>query len=471
MEQPASKKSNKTDKTTIPVGQITTVKGHIVEVDVQYDYLPSMGEILTSTENPSVRLEVYAFSNNSIYTLLLSEPFDIYRTMEIVTTGQPLTVPVGPKILGRAINLFGEVEDTKGELEAESYIPIYSSPPTFNILKNSSEVLDTGIKVIDFISPFLKGGKIGFVGGAGVGKTVLITEIIHNITQKNQGVSIFAGIGERIREGQELYQRLEDSKTLANTALVLGQMNENAIIRFRVASAAVALAEYFRDVQKKDVLFFLDNIYRFVQAGNEVATLLGTIPSEQGYQATLQTELANLEERLTSTTNASITSIQTIYVPSDEMSDPGVTSTISYFDSIIVLSRSIAQLGLYPPVDLQQSSSSVIAPVFIGDEHHDVLSKFQETLSKYNQLSRIVAIIGESELSNDDRVAFARAKKLINYMTQPFFVTESQTGKPGKYLTRAETVADIKSILEGKLDNVSDEKLLNIGSLKDAGLI
>ncbi|OGE31632.1 F0F1 ATP synthase subunit beta [Candidatus Daviesbacteria bacterium RIFCSPHIGHO2_01_FULL_44_29] len=457
--------------TTVTVGRVSSVKGHIVEVEIEEDYLPLLAEILTSKENPGVRLEVYAFSDNAIYALLLTEPFDIYRNMEIVTTGQPLTIPVGPKILGRAINLFGEPEDDKGPLEADTSIPIYSPAPTFNVLKNTSEILETGIKALDFVSPFLKGGKIGFVGGAGVGKTVLITEIIHNITQQSQGISIFAGIGERIREGQELYQRLEDSKTLSNTSLVLGQMNENAAIRFRIASAAVAIAEYFRDVQKKDVLFFIDNIYRFIQAGNEVATLLGTIPSEQGYQATLQTELANLEERLISTINGSITSIQTIYVPSDELTDPGVTSAISYLDSVIVLSRSIAQLGIYPPVDLQQSSSSILSTAFIGEEHHNVLGEFQGVLSRYNQLSRIVAIIGESELSNEDRQIFARAKRLVNYMTQPFFVTESQTGKAAKYVKRLDTVSDVRAIIDGKLDQVPEEKLLNIGSLKDAGLL
>lgn len=467
---PKAASTRQSQATSEVVGQVTSVKGHIVEVEIEADYLPNLGEILTASENNSVRLEVYAFSENAIFALMLSEPFDIYRNMEIVTTGQPLTIPVGTKVLSRAINLFGDAEDGKGPIEAENYIPIYSPTPTFNVLKNSSEVLETGIKAIDFVAPFLKGGKIGLVGGAGVGKTVLITEIIHNITQKIQGISIFAGIGERIREGQELYQRLEESKTLASTALVLGQMNENAPIRFRVASAAIALAEYFRDVQKKDVLFFIDNIYRFVQAGNEVANLLGTIPSEQGYQATLQTELADLEERLISTINGTITSIQTIYVPSDELADPGVTSTISYLDSVIVLSRQIAQLGVYPPVDLQQSSSSILSNVFIGQEHHDVLNRFQEVLSKYNQLARIVAIIGESELSQDDRMAFSRAKKLTNYMTQPFFVTEAQTGKAGKYITRQETVSDVKAILDGKLDNAPEEKFLSIGSLKDAGL-
>lgn len=457
--------------TNISVGRIISVRGHIVEIELESDYVPFLGEILNSPEKDTVKLEVYSYSNNSIFSLLLTEPFDIHRNMEITTTGQPLTIPVGPKILGRAINLFGHAEDDKGDIEADSYIPIYSSPPTFNVLKNTSEILETGIKVIDFISPFLKGGKIGFVGGAGVGKTILITEIIHNITQKNQGISIFAGIGERIREGQELYQRLEETKTLQNTALVLGQMNENAAIRFRVASAAVTLAEYFRDVQKKDVLFFIDNIFRFIQAGNEVASLLGTIPSEQGYQATLQTELANLEERLVSTINGSITSIQTIYVPSDELADPGVNSAISYMDSIIVLSRSIAQLGLYPPVDLQQSSSSTLSSVYIGEDHHNALQDFQRIINRYNQLSRIVAIIGETELSQQDRLEFARAKKLVNYMTQPFYVTEAQTGKKAKYVKREETVSDIKAILAGNLDTVPEEKFLYIGSLTDAGLL
>ena len=392
--------------------------------------------------------------------------------MAIITTKKPILIPVGSKVLGRAMDIFGVEEDSKGAIVGDDYLPIYSKAPIFNTLKNLTEVLETGIKVIDFSSPFLKVGKIGFIGGAGVGKTVLISELIHNITQTQKGVSVFAGIGERIREGQELLTNLEEAKVLSQITLILGQMGSNAAVRFRVASAATTIAEYFRDVEKKDVLFFIDNIYRFVQAGNEVSTLTGNIPSEQGYQATLQTELANIEERLVTTINGAITSIQTIYVPADDLTDPGVYSLISYLDSVVVLSRSVAQLGLYPAVDILQSSSSLQSmPAFIGQEHYNLITAFRQVIDRYNQLSRIVAILGNSELSTQDQTIFSRAKRLTNYLTQPFFVTEGQTGRKGAFVPRKTVLADVRMILEGKLDNVPEEKLLYIGSLADAKLV
>ena len=454
------------------IGTIKAVRGQIVEIDVQSEYTPEISEILTSSDDPSVRLEVYSYNGSTLFCLSLSETNKLHRNISVITTGNPLRIPVGLKTLGRAMNLFGEPEDNKGQIEAETQVPIYSKSPSLNVLQESTEMLETGIKAIDFSCPFLKGGKIGFIGGAGVGKTVLISELIHNITSNSQGVSVFAGIGERVREGQELLESLEESKVLANVTLILGQMGENAAIRFRVANAAAALAEYFRDINKKDVLFFIDNIYRFVQAGNEVATLLGTIPSEQGYQATLQTELGNLEERLVSTINGSITSIQTVYVPADDISDPGVYSLISYLDSSVILSRSVAQLGLYPAIELSQSSSSLLSvPGLIGEDHYNLFPRFQQVLNRYNELSRIAAILGVSELSGQDQVIFSRAKRLMNYLTQPFFVTESQTGRSGVFVKRDQTIGDIGLILDGKLDTVPEEKLLYIGSLKDAGLI
>lgn len=454
------------------VGRIKSVTGQIASVSAETEALPEIGEILTSTFDPSIRLEVYSYAGNLVNCLSLSENSKIYRNMPIITTKTTIVIPVGSKTLGRIMNLFGEDEDGKGKILGNKMLPIYGKAPSFNTLNNSPQLLETGIKAIDFIAPFLKGGKIGFIGGAGVGKTVLISELIHNITQKNTAVSVFAGIGERVREGQELAENLDKSKVLSKVSLIFGQMGENAAIRFRIGAAAATLAEYFRDEEKKDVLIFIDNIYRFVQAGNEVATLLGTIPSEQGYQATLQTELGNLQERLVSTVNASITSIQSVYVPSDDLTDPGVSSLIGYLDSVVILSRSVAQLGLYPSLDLLQSSSSLLSmSAFIGEDHHQAVTQFQQVLNRYNDLSRIVAILGTAELSNADQIIFNRAKRLTNYMTQPLFVTENQTGRRGVFVSRTQTLSDIRMILDGRMDDIPEERLLYIGSLTDAKLV
>lgn len=459
-------------KQTNYVGKIKSIRGQVIEIDSETDILPQIHEILTSKEDPNVRLEVYSYTNNNILCLLLSNISNIYRNMSVYTTGAPLQIPVGKATLGRVMDLFGNPVDELGPLTTTLKEAIYSKPPTLNTLKNLPEILETGVKVIDFVAPFKKGGKIGFIGGAGVGKTVLITELIHNITQSHHGVSVFAGIGERVREGQELHQSLKDAQVLPHIALIFGQMGENAAIRFRIASAATTIAEHFRDENKQDVLFFIDNLYRFVQAGNEVSTLMGNIPSEQGYQSTLQTELGQIQERLISTTNGSITSIQTVYVPSDDLTDPGVAGIMSYLDSIITLSRAVSQLGLYPAVDLLQSSSSVLSnPSLIGQKHYHLITQFQQILNHYNQLQRIVAILGEAEISGENKTVYTRAKKLIHYMTQPLFSTENQTGRKGAYVNRTDTISDVEVILSGKLDEVDADKFLYIGSLKSAGLI
>ena len=376
-------------------------------------------------------------------------------------------MPGSGSVLGRVINLFGEPQDGQGPISFSNRLPIYSKTPPLNVVKGGTDILETGIKAMDFLTPFLRGGKIGFIGGAGVGKTILMTELIHNITVIHPGVSVFAGVGERIREGQELYKRLVESGVMKNTVMILGQMNEDAAVRFRVALGATAIAEYFRDQEKKDVLFFIDNMFRFVQAGNEVATLLGTTPSEQAYQATMQTEVSNLEDRLVSTEGGSITSIQTIYVPSDEVTDAGVNTIMSFLDTAVVLSRSVAQMGLYPPVDIYQSSSSTLSKNMIGEEHYQTLTAFQQSLDRYQKLSHIVAIVGESELSPSDQLLYNRVKKIIHYLTQPFFVTEVHTARKGVYVAKKDTVADIALILAGRLDQVQPEKLLYIGALKD----
>lgn len=450
-------------------GVIRGIKGQIAQIEITSSSYPNLLEILTSPEDPTVKLEVLNQVNDILSCLILSNPVKLYRNMPIVSTGSELRIPVGQEVLGRVINLFGEPHDDKGDINTTDKRSIYSKAPSLSVIKSNYQILETGIKAIDFVTPFLKGGKIGFVGGAGVGKTILMTELIHNVTQSQSGISVFAGVGERIREGQELYQRLVESDVMKRTVMVIGQMNETAAIRFRVALAAASVAEYFRDQQQKDVLFFVDNMFRFVQAGNEVSTLLGITPSEQAYQATMQTEVSNLEDRLVPTEHGSITSIQAIYMPADEMTDAAVNTIMSFLNSVIVLSRSITQLGIYPPVDLQLSSASVSRNA-VGPEHFEVLTAFRQMLDRYNQLSHIVAIMGESELSTADQTLFSRVKKVVNYLSQPFFVTEDQTGRKGVYVKREDTVADIKAILSGRFDEIPAEKFMYIGTIKEAKL-
>jgi len=448
-------------------GRIISVKGQIAAVESSGDVLPGLNEALISPELPTVCLEIFFQDKQSVSCLILSDPNDLYRGMKVVGTGVQVSIPETPALLGRAIDLFGNAIDGQKPIVSAKRRSIYSKTPSLASIATTNEVLETGIKAIDFLTPILKGGKTGFVGGAGVGKTILITELLHNITLRHNGASVFAGVGERIREGQELYQRLFETRVLPNTAIVFGNMNENAGVRFRTGLAAAAIAEYFRDELKKDVLFFIDNMFRFVQAGNELATLLGTLPSEQGYQATMLTELSQLEDRLVSTVSASITSVQTVYVPADEVNDPAVTAITSFFDTAIVLSRTIAQHNIYPPIDLAASSTSALKRQIIGSEHFETAIKFQKMLSEYNSLSHIVAIVGESELSAQDRLLYQRTKKIINYLTQPFFMTEAQTGKRGVYIERASAVADINAIISGKVDQFPEEKFLYIGNIKD----
>lgn len=450
-------------------GIIRAVRGQIVEVG--YDSrqaLPEFFQILTCPQLPEVKLEVYAYSStHSIYCLCLTSTRGLHRNLTVESSEKPLSIPVGLSVLGRIVNLFGEVQDNGPALTEVKYIPIHHAGPTYNLVKTGTELIETGIKQIDFFTPFIKGGKIGFIGGAGVGKTVLMTELLRNITVSHQGVSVFGGIGERIREGKELWESLKKSGVLDKTALIYGQMNENAAIRFRAAAAAATMAEYFRDLEKKDVLFFVDNVFRFIQAGNEVSTLLGAIPSELGYQATLESEIANFENRLVSTENGSITSIQAVYVPADELSDPGVIAIMSHLDSVLVLSRTLTSRGLYPPIDVLKSSSTMLNRWIIGDEHYETATHAREVLHGYESLSRFVAIVGESELSPKDRTLYQRARKLTNYMTQPFFTAEAQTGRAGAFVPRNKTIRDVKRIINGELDDTPAEKLLYIGSLED----
>ncbi|MCL4338536.1 F0F1 ATP synthase subunit beta [Patescibacteria group bacterium] len=454
-------------------GRVKSVHGQIVEVEFDDNSnLPKLYDILTSPENSKIRLEVYAFpTDQTLNCLSLTKRHLLYRNMPIESTGNPLTIPVGKNILGRVFNIYGEPQDNKGPINDDIRLPIFAKEKGASKIRTQSEIIESGIKVLDFFVPFIKGGKIGFVGGAGVGKTVLMTELIRNITYQHEGVALFAGIGERIREGHELMKALEESKVISRVALLFGQMNENSIIRFRIAWAAATIAEYFRDVDKKDVLLFADNIYRFIQAGSEVSAILGAIPSELGYQATLETEISNFENRLIGTESGSITSCQNIYVPADELTDIAVVAIISHLDGAVILSRAVASKGYYPSVDILLSSASTLNPTVVGDFHYKTATQAIETLHNYQRLARIVAIIGESELSPLDQLIYRRAKKVVNYMTQPFFTTQAQSGKQGVSVPREQTIHDVDIILSGKLDDVVAEELMNIGGLQESGLL
>lgn len=465
-----SAQTNQLNNSAKAQGYIKAINGQIAQVEIESGSPPTLLEVLTCPASPKVVLEVFSQSGTISFCQILSDPALLQRGMEVINTSSSLTTPVGKAVLGRAINLFGQPLDGK-TLTPQKYASIYAKPPSLNIAKGGYDLLETGIKAVDFLAPIKRGGKVGFIGGAGVGKTVLLTEVMHNITLrpfKREVYSVFAGVGERIREGQELYQILSKSKVLDHTVLVLGQMNENAAIRFRVALAATAQAEYFRDELKSDVLFFIDNMFRFIQAGNEVAVSLGEVPSEQSYQATLQSEISSLEDRLVPTENGAITSFQNVYVPADEITDAGVNMVMSVLDTSIVLSRSVAQKGLYPPLDLTQSSSETSSKPFLTDAHFISLTQFQQLLANFDKLAHIVAIVGEEELSSGNRILFNRTKKIINYLTQPFFVTENQTGRKGVYVDRETTIKDIEMILSGSLDEVPNDKFLYIGSLRDA---
>lgn len=450
-------------------GKIISIQGQIVEVEFR-DEQPNIHDILISEDDPLVKLEVSVSSGHSaFYCLSLGSIDKLCRGMKVANTKKPILIPVGQNSLGRVIDIFGNPLDGKGKIETQSQVPIYRKSLSFGEILQHKEVLETGIKVIDLFSPIVRGGKIGIFGGAGVGKTLLLTEIIHNLVslKKEKTVSVFAGVGERIREGQELYETLKEKEVLNSVCLILGTMGENPAIRFLTGFTGVTLAEYFRDSLKKDVLFFIDNVFRFAQAGNELSVLMNTLPSEDGYQATLASEMAIFHERLISNKENSISTIEAIYLPNDDILDQGVQAIFPYLDSTIVLSRSIYQEGFLPAVDIFSSTSSILNPEIVGEEHSNVVLRTQSLLKQSVALDRIVSLVGESELSVQDRVVYQRAKKIRNYMTQSFFVAEKQTGKKGVYLPRQTTVENVNAILKGQYDNVSDDKFMFIGSLSD----
>jgi F-type H+-transporting ATPase subunit beta len=452
-------------------GFITSVRGQIAEISFTGEYLPEYFELLISDEDESVQIEVFSYKNPStIIGLSLSDNKLLKRGMNILATGHTIHIPVSPSLVGRVINVFGEPLDNKHTLPKTEKRSIYKKSSAELVSYKNPEIVETGIKVVDFFSPLTKGGKIGLVGGAGVGKTVLLTELMRAVAKRLEGMLVFAGIGERTREGLELYEYLDATKTLEKAVLVFGQMNENSAIRFRSAWTAATIAEYFRDDMKKDVLCFVDNTFRFLQAGSELASLLGVIPSELGYQPTLDSEIASFENRLINSNSGSITSIQTIYVPADEYSDPSVVAIMSHLDSVLVLSREIASQNRYPAVDPVRSSSGFVRPEIIGKDHYLALTLVRENLVQYERLARIVAIVGETELSGADQLLYHRTKKVLSYFTQPLFSTETVTGLKGVSVPLTATIADIQSILKGKYDIVPAEKMMYIGSLSSLGL-
>lgn len=450
-------------------GIIVAIKGQIVEVEFR-DVKPAINEILTLESDPTAIMEVYSSaSDESFYCFLLRHSKQLQRGMKVINTNKPLVVPVGKALLGRVINVFGEALDGEEPLKDLKQATISSTNVPYDHISVPTVVLETGIKVIDFFSPILKGSRVGLFGGAGVGKTILLTEIIHNVVilHKEENISVFAGVGERAREGHELYETLKASKVLQKVALIFGQMGENAAVRFKTAMAAITIAEHFRDVEKSNVLFFIDNMFRFAQAGYELGTLMNQIPSQDGYQPTLASELAAVQERLISTTSGTMTSIEAIYVPSDDLTDYAVQSIFPFLSSTVVLSRNIYQEGRFPAVDILNSTSSALNKETVGDSHYTSYLTSQSLLKRAVELERIVSLIGESELSATDQAIYRRAKILRNYFTQNFFTTELQTGKKGAYVSLADVVGDVEQILSGRYDDVPAQSFMNIGSLKD----
>lgn len=450
-------------------GKITKIMGPVVDISFDGSELPKIYEALEIKRGENlVVLEVAQHLGlNEVRCISMTSTDGLSRGQEVIATGSPISVPVGPETLGRMFDVTGLPIDEKASPKTAKRYPIHREAPSFKEQSQKTEILETGIKVIDLICPFLKGGKVGLFGGAGVGKTVVIQELIHNIASEHGGYSIFAGVGERTREGNDLYREMEESGVLDKTSLVFGQMNEPPGARARVALSALAMAEYFRDEENRDLLLFIDNIFRFTQAGSEVSALLGRIPSAVGYQPTLATEMGNLQERITSTDKGSITSVQAVYVPADDLTDPAPATTFAHLDSTVVLSRPLSELGIYPAVDPLDSSSTILDPNIVGDEHYEVARGVQKVLQRYKDLQDIIAILGMDELSDDDKLIVSRARKIQKYLSQPFFVAEQFTGAPGIYVPLKETIRGFKEILEGKHDNIGEQSFYMKGTIDD----
>lgn len=448
-------------------GKIVRIEGSVVDVTFE-GQPPKIREALTVTTDAGVKTMEVArhIGENTVRCFMLSGTEGLGRGMEAVATGGGIKVPVGKVTLGRLFNVLGQPIDGQ-PFSADTYWDIHRKSPSFTEQKSSMEVLETGIKAIDLIEPYLKGGKIGLMGGAGVGKTVLIQELIHNVATESGGYSVYAGVGERSREGNDLWNEMRQSGVIDKTALCFGQMNEAPGVRMRVALSGLTMAEYFRDVEKKDVLFFVDNIFRFVQAGCEVSTLLGRLPSAVGYQPTLAEEMGRLEERITSTVNGSVTSVQAVYVPADDLTDPAPATTFTHLDATTVLSRKIAEQGIYPAIDPLASTSRILEADIVGEEHYRVARKVQEILQKYTELKDIIAILGIEELSEEDRLLVSRARKVQRFLSQPTFVAEKFTGLPGVYVPLKETLRGFAKIIDGEMDEYPEEAFYNVGVIDD----
>jgi len=455
-------------------GNITQVIGPVVDISFKGGDLPALYNAIhiqkttQGGDEETITLEVAQHLGDSAVRTVSMQPTDgLVRGMAATDTGKPISVPVGEKVLGRILNVIGEPVDKKPPVESEETWSIHRDAPSLEDQDTKMEMLETGIKVIDLLEPYLKGGKTGLFGGAGVGKTVLIMELIRNIGAEHGGYSVFAGVGERTREGNDLYHEMVDSKVIDKTALIYGQMTEPPGARMRVGLTGLTMAEYFRDVGGQDVLLFIDNIFRFSQAGSEVSALLGRIPSAVGYQPTLATEMGNLQERITSTKKGSITSVQAVYVPADDLTDPAPATTFAHLDATTVLNRRISELGIYPAVDPLDSTSRILDPQIVGEEHYAVAREVQRILQRYKDLQDIIAILGMDELSEDDKALVARARKIQKYLSQPFFVAETFTGAPGKYVKVADTIKGFKEIVDGKMDDIPEQAFYMVGAIEE----
>ena len=452
------------------IGKVIQVMGPVVDVAFREGELPEIYNALKiPVGDKTLTVEVAQhIGDNTARTIAMASTDGLQRGTEVVDTGAPISVPAGKETLGRIFNVLGDAVDNMPTPETDEHWNIHRPAPKYEELKTSAEIFETGIKVIDLICPYAKGGKIGLFGGAGVGKTVLIMELINNIAKEHGGISVFSGVGERTREGNDLYNEMKQSGVLSNTALVYGQMNEPPGARMRVALSGLTMAEYFRDKENSDVLLFIDNIFRFTQAGSEVSALLGRMPSAVGYQPTLATEMGALQERITSTKQGSITSIQAVYVPADDLTDPAPSTTFAHLDATTVLARSIASQGIYPAVDPLESTSRILSPSVVGEEHYYVAKEVQRILQRYNELMDIIAIMGMDELSDDDKLLVSRARKIQRFLSQPFDVSEKFTGIPGTYVPIGETIRGFKEIIEGKHDALPESAFLFVGTIDEA---
>jgi F-type H+-transporting ATPase subunit beta len=463
--------------TTSKTGFISQIIGPVVDIEFPSGSLPGVyNAVIVGEGDSSITCEVQQLlGNNKVRAVSMTSTDGLKRGQDVVDTGAPITVPVGVPTLGRIFNVLGVPVDELGPCDADSGLPIHRAAPAFTDLETKPSVFETGIKVVDLLAPYKRGGKIGLFGGAGVGKTVLIMELINNIAKAHGGVSVFGGVGERTREGNDLYAEMKESKVIdennlpnSKVALVYGQMNEPPGARMRVGLTALTMAEYFRDVNKQDVLLFIDNIFRFVQAGAEVSALLGRMPSAVGYQPTLATEMGVLQERITSTNEGSITSIQAVYVPADDLTDPAPATTFAHLDATTVLSRGLASKGIYPAVDPLDSTSTMLQPEIVGDLHYATAQRIKETLQRYKELQDIIAILGLDELSEEDRLVVARARKVERFLSQPFFVAEIFTGSPGKYVSLADAIQGFNDLLDGKYDDLPEQSFYLVGDINEA---